>query len=172
MRPILLLVLSTIAGLGLMSCQPQPNQPVANENKAAASPEASKKTAAAYDAEAISTRLVTQVAGVKEGDVVFINGGVRDLELLEDLNTDTRKVGAFPLLTISSDRMAKKYFEEVPEKYDTQSPDFDLKLATLPTVAINIDSNEVEGVLADVSPTRLANTAKTGQPVGCRSSIV
>ena len=166
MRPILLLVLCTIAGLALMSCQPQPNQPVANENKAAASPEAQKKTAAAYDAEAISNRLVTQVASVKEGDVVFINGGVRDLELLEDLNTDTRKVGAFPLLTISSDRMAKKYFEEVPEKYDTQSPDFDLKLATLPTVAINIDSNEVEGVLADVSPTRLANTAKTNQPVG------
>ena len=129
---------------------PQPNQPVANENKAAASPEAPKKTVAAYDAEAISNRLVTQVAGVKEGDVVFINGGVRDLELLENLNTDTRKVGAFPPLTISSDRMAKKYFEEVAEKYDTQPPDFDLKLATLPTVAINIDSNEAEGVLADV----------------------
>src|SRR5207249_1822165 len=92
MRPILLLVLSTIAGLGLMSCQPQPNQPVANENKAAASPEASKKTAAAYDSEAISTRLVTAVAVGKEVDVVFFNGGVRDLDLLVDLNTYTRKV--------------------------------------------------------------------------------
>jgi aminopeptidase len=165
MRRIVLLMLSAIAGAALLSCQPQPNQPVATENKPAASPEMTKKTAA-YDAEAVANRLITQVAGVKESDVVFINGAVRDLELLEDLNTDARKAGAFPLLTISSDRMAKKYFEEVPEKYDTQSPDFDLKLATLPTVAISVDSNETEGVLNDVSPTRLANTAKTGQPVG------
>lgn len=165
MNRILLLTLFAIAGVALLSCQPMPPQPVANENKPAASPEAPKKSGAP-DPKAISNRLVTQVAGVKEGDIVFIAGGVRDLELLENLVTDSRKVGAFPLLTISSDRMARKYYEEVPEKYDTQSPDFELKLATMPTVAISVDSNEVEGNLADVSPTRLANTAKTGQPVG------
>src|SRR5205807_218429 len=164
-RRILLLVLCPTASLVLLSCQQMPNQPVATENKPAASSEATKK-AAAYDAEAVANRLITQVVGVKENDVVFINGGVRDLELLENLNTDTRKVGAWPLLTISSDRMGKKYYEEVPEKYDTQAPDLDLKLATLPTVSISIDANESEGLLADVSPTRLANTAKAGQPVG------
>jgi leucyl aminopeptidase (aminopeptidase T) len=165
MRRIVLFTFCALAGVALLSCQPMPNQPVANENKPAASPEAPKK-AGAPDAEAISTRLVTQVAGVKEGDVVFINGGVRDLELLEDLVTGSRKVGAFPLLMIDSDRMAKKYYEEVPEKYDTQSPELGLKLATLPTVSISVDSNEVEGILAEVSPTRLANVSKTGQPVG------
>ena len=164
MNRILLLTLCVIAGVALLSCQQAPPTQVANENKTAASPEAVKKTGAP-DPEGVSNRLITQVAGVKEGDVVFINGGVRDLELLEDLVTDARKVGAFPLLTISSDRMAKKYFAEVPEKYDTQPPDFDLKLATLPMVAISVDANEVEGILADVSPARLANTAKTGQPV-------
>ena len=166
MRRTVLLTLLIVAGIALMSCQQQANQPSTNENKmAAASPEAPKKTAA-YDAAAVSNRIITQVAAVKENDVVFINGGVRDFELLEDLNTDTRKLGAFPLLTVSSDRMAKKYYEEVPEKYDTQPPDFDLKLATLPTVSISVDANEGEGVLADVSPTRLANTSKTGVPVG------
>ena len=165
MRRTVLLIVSAIAGIALLSCQQQPSQPVATENKpAAASPEAPRK-AAAYDAEAVANRLITQVAGVKESDTVFINGGIRDFELLENLVTDSRKVGAFPLFTISSDRMTKKYYEEVPEKYDTQSPDFDLKLATMPTVAVNIDSSEVEDNLADVSPTRLANTAKTGLPV-------
>src|SRR5436305_4588871 len=165
MRRTVLLTVSIVAGITLMSCQQQANQPPTNENKmAAASPEAAKKTAA-YDAAAVSNRIITQVAAVKENDVVFINGGVRDFELLEDLDTDTRKLGAFPLLTVSSDRMAKKYYDEVPEKYDTQPPDFDLKLATMPTVAIGIDSNETEGLLADVSPMRLANTAKTGEPV-------
>ena len=165
MRRIVISAFCAVAGIALLSCQQTPNQPVVSDNKPAASPEAPKKTAA-YDAEAISNRLVTQVAGVKEGDVVFISGGVRDLEMLEDLVVDTRKVGAFPLFTLNSDRVAKKYYEEVPEKYDTQPPDFELKLATLPTVAISIDANEIEGVLADVSPTRLANTAKTEQPVG------
>ncbi len=165
MRRILLFASCAIAGAVLLACQPAPNQPVATENKPAASPEMTKK-AAAYDAEAVANRLITQVAGVKENDVVFINGGVRDLELLEDLTTDTRKVGAWPLLMISSDRMAKKYYEEVPEKYDTQAPDFDLKLATLPTVSIGIDANEAEALLADIPPARLATVAKTGQPVG------
>lgn len=165
MPRILLLVVCAITGAALLSCQPSPSQPTATDSKPAASTEPAKKIAA-YDAEAVANRIVTQVAGVKENDVVFINGGVRDFELLEDLNTDTRKVGAFPLLTVSSDRMAKKYYEEVPEKYDTQSPDFDLKLATLPTVSISIDATEAEDLLSDVSPTRLANTAKTGVPVG------
>jgi aminopeptidase len=166
MNRILLLTLCAIAGVALLSCQQMPSPQVANENKpAAASPEAAKKSNAP-DCKAVSNRVVSQVAGVKEGDVVFINGGVRDMELLEDLVTDSRKVGAFTLLTINSDRMAKRYFDEVPEKYDTQPPDFALKLATLPTVAISVDSNEIESNLADVSPTRLANTARTSQPVG------
>lgn len=165
MRRIILFTFCAVTGVALLSCQPMANQPVVNENKPAASPEMAKKPEAP-DAEAIANRLVTQVAGVKEGDVVFINGSVRDLELLENLVTDSRKLGAFPLLTISSDRMAKKYYEEVPEKYDTQTPELELKLATLPTVSISVDANEIEGVLADVPPARLANTAKTGQPVG------
>lgn len=124
------------------------------------------KKSGAPDAGAIANRVVTQVAGVKEGDIVFINGSVRDLELIENLAIESRKAGAFYLLTVDSDRMAKKYYQEVPEKYDTQAPDFDLKLATMPTVSIVIDTNEVEDNLAGVSPTRLANVGKTNQPVG------
>src|SRR5262245_53207564 len=164
MRRIVLSLASALACFALFSCQPQPNQPTTTENKGAATPENMKK-AAAYDAEAVSGRIVTQVAGVKESEVVFINGAVRDLELLEDLNTDVRKVGAYPLLTISSDRMEKQYFAEVPEKYDTQAPELDLKLATLPAVAISIDSNEEEAALSSVPAARLANVGKTSQPV-------
>jgi hypothetical protein len=151
MRRIILFTFCALTGVALLSCQPMANQPVVNDNKPAASPEIARKPEAP-DAEAIANRLVTQVAGVKEGDVVFIHGSVRDLELLEDLAIDSRKLGAFPLLTISSDRMAKKYYEEVPEKYDTQTPELELKLATLPTVSISVDANEIEGVLADVPP--------------------
>jgi len=165
MKRISLLSMCGVFVAGLLSCQPAATPPVATENKPAASP-ATKSAAGAPDFEAIANRVVTQVAAVKEGDVVFVSGSPRDMELLEDLATDSRKVGAFPLLTTGTDRMAKKYYEEVPEKYDTQTPDFDLKLATMPTVAISVDASESENALEGVSPTRLANVNKTQQPVG------
>jgi leucyl aminopeptidase (aminopeptidase T) len=117
------------------------------------------------DLEALSNRLVTQVAGVKEGEIVFVNGGVRDMELLENITTDVRKVGAFPLLTVGSDRMFKKYYEEVPDKYDARTPDLDLKLATLPAVAIGFETNESDDVAAGISQVRMAAVAKAGEPV-------
>lgn len=165
MKRTILIALCATAGTVLLSCQPVQSPPVANENKPAASPE-KPAAAATADMEAVANRVVSQVAGVKEGDVVFISGSARDLELIENMAIDSRKAGAFPLLTIGSDRMAKKYYEKVPDKYDTQNPDFELKLATLPTVAIAVDSNESEEVLAGVSPTRIANVGKTQQPVG------
>lgn len=165
MSRILLTVVCLIATLMLLSCQrAEPTTNVA-ESRTSSTPEETKK-APATDLEALSNRLVTQVAGMKEGDIVFISGGVRDFELLENLTTDTRRVGAYPLLTVSSDRMAKKYFETVPEKYDSQSPELDLKLATMATVAISVDANETEGLLSGVSPARFAALGKANEPVG------
>ncbi len=160
-----LLLVSIFATVALLSCQP--TQPPTNsaENKATPAQTEMAKKAAPTDLEALSNRLVTQVAGVKEGEIVFVSGGVRDLELLENINTDVRKVGAFPLLTIGSDRLFKKYFEKVPEKYDSQPPELDLKLATLPAVTINLDTNESDESDNGISPVRLAAVGKAGEPV-------
>lgn len=163
-RKFYLLLVSVSASLALLSCQPA--QPPTNtaENKATPQMEPAKKMAAT-DLEALSNRLVTQVAGIKEGEIVFINGGVRDMELLENLATDVRKAGAFPLLTVNSDRLFKKYYEEVPDKYDSQAPDLDLKLATLPAATIGIDSNEADDIASGISQRRLAAVGKAGEPV-------
>lgn len=158
-------ILCLMATLTLLSCQPATPPTNLAETKTSATPEATMK-APGTDLDALSARLMTQVAAVKEGDIVFISGGVRDLELLENLSTEARKLGAHPLLTINSDRMANRYYEKVPEKYDSQSPELDLKLATIATVAINIDANEAEGLLSGVSPARLAATGKAFEPVG------
>jgi aminopeptidase len=160
-----LLLISTLATSALLACQQaQPPANVAVTTTTPAQTETAKK-AAPTDLEALANRLVTQVAGVKEGEIVFVSGGVRDFELLENINTDVRKAGAFPLLTIGSDRMLKKYYEEVPEKYDSQPPELDLKLATLPAVAIGIDPNESDDVAVGISPARLAAVGKAGEPV-------
>jgi aminopeptidase len=163
-----LLLVLIVAAFALLACQPAeaPTNSADTTTNTARTETADIAKAAPTDLAALSNRLVIQVAGVKEGEIVFINGGVRDLELLENINTDVRKAGAFPLLTIGSDRMFKKYYEDVPEKYDSQPPDLDLKLATLPAVSIFIDTNESDDAAAGISPARLAAVGKAGAPVG------
>lgn len=160
-----LLLVSIVATFALLSCQVAPPATNSAENKTTPAATEMAQKAAPTDLKALSSRLVNQVAGVKEGEIVFVSGGVRDLELLENLNTDVRKVGAFPLLTIGSDRMFKKYYEEVPEKYDSQNPDLDLKLAMLPAVTINVDANESDEAGNGISPARLAAVGKAGEGV-------
>jgi leucyl aminopeptidase (aminopeptidase T) len=164
-RKFCLLLVSILATFALLSCQQAPPPTNLAENSTTPAQTEMARKAAPTDLAALSNRLVTQVAGVKEGEIVFISGSVRDLELLENVNTDVRKAGAFPLLTISSDRMFKKYYEEVPERYDSQPPELDLKLATLPAVTINIDANESDEVAGGIAPARLAAVGKAGEPV-------
>jgi aminopeptidase len=159
-----MIALCAVVMVGLISCQSvQP--PTSNtENMSTASQElAVKQFAPDYDT--VANKLVTQIAGVKEGDIVIINGGVRDIELLEDLAVNARKVGAFPLITVSSDRLNKKYYSDVPERYDSASPKLDLKLAEIPDVIFSVDSSEAADVLAGVSAARIAAVAKAGEPV-------
>ena len=160
-----LLLVSILATLALLSCQQAPPPTSSVETKTTPAATEMAKKAAPTDLKALSSRLVNQVAGVKEGEIVFVNGGVRDFELLENITTDVRKVGAFPLLSINSDRMFKQYFAEVPEKYDSQTPELDLKLATMPAVTIGVDSNESDEIANGISPARQAALGKAGEGV-------
>jgi leucyl aminopeptidase (aminopeptidase T) len=115
--------------------------------------------------DALAKKLVNQCAKVQENDIVWVNGGVRDMELLENIVIEVRKLGAFPLLTISSDRMTRKYYDEVSSEYDSQLPQLDRKLAEMINASIFISYNENAELLADVSPERRAAVNKAYIPV-------
>jgi aminopeptidase len=117
------------------------------------------------DKQALAERIVKQSAGVHEGELVLINGGMRDLELLEELAVAVRKQGAFPMISIGSERLLRRTFETVPAKYDSQVPEFDLKLANMVDAIITVDFVENPGFLAGVAPDRLAATGKAFAPV-------
>ncbi len=117
------------------------------------------------DLQELARRIVTQSANVKEGEIVRISGSTRDMELLENIAIEVEKVGGHPLFTIGSERMAKKYYAEVPEKYDSQEPKLGMALAKIVNVNISVDSTETEDLLAGVPPARFAASAKAGQPV-------
>lgn len=112
------------------------------------------------DNEALAKKLVIQCANIHEGEFVLISGGKKDIELLEDIAVNVRKLGAFPLLTIGSDRLTRRLFTEVPVKYDSQVPELDLKLLSFVTAMILVDYGEKMDLLADIPPQRFITRNK------------
>src|SRR6266699_3458728 len=116
------------------------------------------------DARAIAHQLIASTM-IREGQSVLISGSVRDAGLMEDLAIEARKAGAQPMLVISSERLIRRSYDEVPAKYDAQEPKLDLAVAKLFDAQIAIDVGETEGLLAGVPAERLAARAKAGAPV-------
>lgn len=117
------------------------------------------------DSEVLARKLVTQCAGINEGDLVLISGGKSNIELLENIFINVRKLGAFPLLTLGSDKLTHQIFTEVPEKYDTQVPEMEMKLTGVIDAVISVNYNEDPALLNDVAPERLVKINKSYQPV-------
>ena len=115
--------------------------------------------------DALAQKLVTLCADIKEGEIVLVTGGVRDVELLENIAVHVRKVGAFPMISIGSDRLTRRMFTDVPEKYDAQKPELDVKLADVFNSIISVEIGETEGLLADISPERFAVRTKAYEEV-------
>lgn len=163
-------------GIGLFTaCQPvtqsnnsnapaNTNSNANNSNTNANSTTTSK--AAPTDLNQLAQRIVTQSAGVKEGEIVLISGSSRDMELLENLVTEVEKVGGHAFLEINSERMTKRSYTDVPEKFDSKEPKLGMALSKIVNVAINVDSGITEGLLADIPPARLEARGKANQPVG------
>lgn len=118
------------------------------------------------DKEKLAQRLVVECAKVKKGDIVHLYGGTKDIELLENIAVYVRKQGAFPLLTIDTERLTRRIFDDVPAKFDSQPPLLDLKLAEIVDVEIGIAYGEDMQLLAHVPAERLTAVAEAYAPVG------
>lgn len=132
-------------------------------------PQAAKTTAgnsgATVDYAKLAATLVNTCAGIKSAEVVWIEGGTRDTELLENLAVECRKIGAQPFITLGSDRLTRMMCTDVPAKFDTQEPTFGMTLAETVNAMITIDYSEKPDLLADIDPQRLMTRTKTAQPV-------
>ncbi len=117
------------------------------------------------DYDRLAQRIVDQCAGIKEGEIVNISGNVRDMPLLESLAIEVRKVGAFPLLSVGTDAMGRRLIADVPEKYDSQSPLLDLKLAEMVDAAINLDWGSDPAMNADIPRQRIEAINRASIPV-------
>lgn len=121
--------------------------------------------AAGPDVKATANTLVNQCASIKTGDRVLITGRAADLELLEEVAINVRKLGAFPIISVGDSKLSRRMYDETPAKFDSQANDFDLKLAGITSAMINVDAVENPGLFADVPPARAAAMAAARLPV-------
>lgn len=151
------------------ACQPvtQTNtSPATSSSSPANTNTADAKKTAPTDLNKLAERIVMQSAAVKEGEIVLVSGSARDMELLENIVIEINKVGAHAMLDINSEQMTKRSYTDVDAKFDSKEPKLGMALAKLVNVTINVDSQETDGLLADIPPARLAARGKAGQPVG------
>ena len=122
-RQLIAVALATATSVLLASCQRSTPEDATSATPASTSAPATAPTSetpkpAPTDLEQLAQRLVTQSAAVKEGEIVYITGRGQDAELLENIAVNVRKLGAWPIVEYSSDRLSKRLFCDAPAKYD------------------------------------------------------
>ena len=110
-------------------------------------------------------RNLVQAGMIRSGDKVLVTGSVRDATLLEDIAVEVMKVGAYPLIAISSDRLTRRSFTEVPAKYDAVTSPLSRVIVDNFDAQIAVDVGEAEDLLADVPPVRITARAKANEPI-------
>ena len=141
--------------LVLTACGPKPSAEKAGA-PAVTAPSAADRAAVA--------QAMAKAALIKPGDRVLVSGSVRDADLLEDLAVEAMKLGGQPMITIGSDRLDRRSYDEVPATYDNASPTLGLALANAFDVQLAVDYGEGEGVLAGVPGARIAARSKAYDP--------
>jgi leucyl aminopeptidase (aminopeptidase T) len=113
-----------------------------------------KPSAEPLDCGKLAHTLVAQCAAVAEGDRVLVVGGPSDLDLLEDIAIEVRKLGAHPLLNIQTENLARRMFTDVPARFDGQERSFLLRMAEIADAQISVDFMEHPDLLADIPAER------------------
>jgi aminopeptidase len=117
------------------------------------------------DFKSVAVKVVQQSAGVREGDIVLVAGSDEDLPLLEEIAIEVRKLGGQPLVTVTTERFRRRAYDEVPARYDTQTPSLAMKLTAMEDVFISTEAAEGR-TLKGVAPERIAARGKAFAPVG------
>jgi leucyl aminopeptidase (aminopeptidase T) len=156
------LPIAAVSGLAtMMACGP--GTPAPSPATSAPGAQTAAPPPAPADLAAVAKTMV-KAAMVKEGDKVLINGGVRDNALLEDLAVETMKAGGHPLISLSSDKLTRRSYDEVPAAFDNLPPAMTLAILETIDVALTVDAGESETVLAGVPADRIAARNKAALP--------
>ena len=113
--------------------------------------------------EALASKLVNQCANIQENDNVIITGSVRDADLMGEISLQIRKVGAFPLIALGNQKVTRRSYDVVPEKYDSQKNEFNEKLINMMDAQIMISTTESLDLFKDVPVERMRKRAEANK---------
>jgi leucyl aminopeptidase (aminopeptidase T) len=117
------------------------------------------------DTDAFAKTIVTDNLDVSEGEKVLIVGPVREMELLEELAFHVRSLGAFPLLSVTSDRLMEREALELPSRYDSQTDALELALMDVIDIELVVAPDMAPDVFAEIPPERLAAQLAATEPI-------
>ncbi|HEY8258339.1 MAG TPA: aminopeptidase [Gemmatimonadales bacterium] len=158
-------LLGSLAAVAALASACTKERPQATGTESAAAPAATEGAAApAADYKSVAHRVVTQSAGVSEGDLVLISGSADDLPLLEDIAVEVAKVGGSSLVSIETASLSRRLYDEVPAKYDSKEPRFAMNIAKNVDVMISTEWGEGK-TLKGVPAERIIARGKTFQPI-------
>ena len=78
---------------------------------------------------------------------------------------ESRKTGADALVTVHSDGLGRRDYEEVPAKYDARTDEMVRHLSGFLTAMFFIESEPTDTALAGIPPTRITSRMEAMQPV-------
>lgn len=148
-----------------VSCKDRTRDSAGSESALALSEDPTPAASApARSYKSVAEKVVSQSAGVKPGDLVLIFGSDEDLPLVEDIAVEVRRRGASPLVSVGTEKLDRRMYDEVPAEYDKQTPGVMMKLAGVVDVVIITESNEGR-TLKGVPAERIAARGRAFTPV-------
>lgn len=115
--------------------------------------------------ESIARKIVNKCMRVQEDEVILLNGGVYNFELIENIAANIRKKGAFSVLQATSDRLAGRIIGETPIKHLRKEPKYLLRWLDDVDGYIGIDPYEDPRTLAGLSEKRIGANRESGRKI-------
>jgi cytosine/adenosine deaminase-related metal-dependent hydrolase len=106
------------------------------------------------DRDTIATRIATLGAAVQVGDLVRIDGGAEDVAFMERIAVAVAAAGGHPLVTVFSGETLRRWYEQVPERFDTMRDEWLWRISQSADVEVRVGSLD-PAAYAAVEPSRL-----------------
>jgi leucyl aminopeptidase (aminopeptidase T) len=117
--------------------------------------------------DAIAVSIARRSALVQPGELVWIDGGADDVALMERLAVAIGAEGGHPIVTVYSEDMIRRWYRDVPERFDSQRDEWLWALNEKADVIIRVYSTN-PGVYADIPAARLDARDAANAGVGRR----
>lgn len=164
------LLVSTVALTGALGCSDRRadatgarSETAVAQDSAGPASDRDSESIVERDYRPVAEKVIGENARVREGEIVWLFGRDEDLPLLEELAVEARKRGGDALVTVSTERLQRRMYDEVPSKYDSVPYEANLKLAGLVDVVVGTEADE-QRTLKGVPPERIEARSRANAP--------